>query len=441
MLLFPFNHVLAQSFLGAQQHDNLITSVYFNPAFAATDDALQINVFGASGYAGSNAYSYHAGGFSNGGNDFIKNISNGKKGLWGNIDILGPGASFLVKKKYSFAITTRTRTLANVDNLNNGVFRLFGNDVADTIQYRLNDLSVVTQLVSEVNLAYAGYLYTAEGHSLKGGVDVKFLIGSGAAAVGVPDMSFYIPGGNEVSNVNGHLNVDYTPYANQWLSHGNLFSYLGNRTNNFGLGMDMGLVYEYSQGYGMELPKDGYLVRVAASITDIGSINYTASTTSGSYNVKADTFSVGSVDKNPDATYGYNIQKHINDSTFRQTGSDNKFRVGLPTALHLNADIALFSFFYLNTDALINLRKPSADKYASHYVSTFCVTPRFEWKHLGLGIPFYTNAYKQGGFGCIIYLGPLYIGSHSIVALTPSNVDNMDFFAGLALRIKNKKDE
>lgn len=428
--------LFAQSFTGLA--DSGLVAAFTNPAFVCNeDDPIQVNIIGASGLVANNGYSL----FTRGGSGVIQTDPRSNMAVWGNIDILGPGVSFVVKKKYPFAITTRTRTLVNIDNISKNVYSLFGSDNPDTIMYHLHNTAMVAQLVSEVSLTYANYIYASEEQSLKGGVSVKLLIGSGAVAVGIPDATFKVQAGNTITNVNGDLNACFTPYANQWLSTANIFSYLSNKTTNYGLGVDLGLVYEYMPNNAMQLRK-GYLFRLSASITDIGGIGYMASNTSGSYHAQADTFSINSIDKSKYTTYGTTIQKNINDSTITATATKSKFRVGLPTALHLNGDFHMTNAFYLNADALINLRSPSASKFASHYITTFCVAPRYVFGHFAVGMPFSVNTFAQGNIGCILYLGPVYIGTNSMLQfLAVNNTTNADVFAGISLKLHRKERE
>jgi len=437
-------NTFSQSFIGLNNTENVITETFNNPAFAVNDDVMQINLAGFGFLAGSNAYLFRRNGkiVRNWveGQDFFKDNDPGNKAVWMNIDILGPAVSFKVKKKYNFAITTRSRYFLNVDNLNPDVFGLIdGKPKNHPDAYSLNNFSLTSQFFSEINLIYSGYLYHSEEHNLTGGIGVKYLIGAGAAGVGTPDLKFNVYENNMMNNVRGVVNFAFTPYANKWLSEGNPFVALQNGLNNTGLGLDLGLRYEYTPLEGMVGKNSGYLFWIAISITDIGSINYTASSTTGTYIANADTIDLNKLNKSANTTYGDYIYQYKNDSVFKINNAKNKFKVGLPTALHINGDFKLLDILYFNANILLNLRKPSTENFGSHYISTLAFTPRLQWKYFGVGMPFSYNAYKDANIGIVLYAGPFYIGSSTLISsFAQSNIYNIDAYAGLSFRIKSK---
>ena len=96
--------------------------------------------------------------------------------------------------------------------------------------------------------------------------------------------------------------------------------------------------------------------------------------------------------------------------------------------------------FFVNTNLLLNLVTPSADKYANHYVSTLTITPRYMIRSIGLAMPFSFNAIKQGYVGAVLFVGPFYVGSGSLYEMAGSNnIYNASFYSGLTLRIKPKR--
>ncbi len=443
----------AQSFQGLQHDKNVISEVFNNPALAQTDDAYQVNIGGISILADNNAYAVvksdlFNGATPQGGKNYFKLPGDFPRAIWINADMLGPSVAFKVKKKYSFAITTRARYMMNVDNFSNSLFQLIDNKVSDTgYIYKINNLSFTTQLFAEVNFIYSGYLYQSEDFNVSAGLGFKVLTGIAAVGIGMPNGQFRLDADNTPHDFKGSsVNVAFTPYANTWLSNGQPTSALSNATANRGYGLDLGVVYNYTPQTGVHVNHDGYVFRLAVSITDIGSINYSASSTTGSYKSKSDTFNYNNINKDPIRTYGQSIEQFLTDSVITQTGAKTKFKMGLPTALRINADAKVGDNghfkSYLNFNLLLNLRKPSADNFSTHYVSTCNITPRFLWKSYGVGVPFSFNANKQGFLGVVLYAGPFYIGSSSIANfLILKNMNAVDGFLGFSFRLPGKKQE
>jgi hypothetical protein len=435
----------AQGFTGLNLSNNVITDVFTNPGYVVTNNDFQVNVAGFSAYVGNNAYYLSKNGINsliNGvSNPYIfKSVGTNAKVIYGNADFLGPAVSFKVKKKYYVAVTTRMRYLLNLDNLNDDAFRLMGGQPADTSKvYNLNNLSFNNQLFAQLGLSYGGIITSNDENSFRGGITLNYMMGFAAAALTVPHATFKAEQNNGISDFHGNVNVAFTPYANTWLSKGSPLSKFGTTPTGSGLGLDMGVVYEYTPTEGMNQQHE-YLLRLSASITDIGSINYSSSSTTGSYSAKDSAYNINNVNKDPNKTYGQTINHLLNDSIVSQKGTTDKFKMHLPTALHLAMDLKLGKHFYLNLATLINLRTASADNYGSHYVTSFGFAPRYESKYFSLGVPFSVNTYKKGNLGVVIYAGPFYVGSTSI--LTPiinSNIDNFDIYMGIHFVFNKKK--
>lgn len=437
----------AQSYLGLELSNNAITDVFTDPAFVVNDDDYQINVIGASGYVGNNAYYLDKAGIGSifGGVSnpyFSQSSSKNTKVIYGNADILGPSASFKLKKKYYVAVTTRLRYLLNMDGLNNNAFRLMGSQPADTTkQYNLNNTSFNNQLFAQVGVSYGGIIAQNDENKFTGGITLNYIVGYAAAAFTIPQGYFKVNQNNSVYDMAGNANVAFTPYANTWLSKGAPLSKFASTPMGSGLGADMGVVYEYAPIEGMQ-QSHHYLLRLSASITDIGGVSYTSSTTTGSYTVRDTNLLVSSVSKDPTKTYSQSINKLLEDSIVNQTGHSNKFKMHLPTAMHLGMDVELEPKVYLNVATLINLRKASASDYGSHYATSFTMAFRYEMKNFAFGVPFSVNVYKQAGLGAVIYAGPFYIGTTSLLSsILNSNITNADVYAGLRFVFNKKKND
>ena len=444
----------AQAFLGLYAPDNSVTQIRENPAFALHDDRAQLNFGGIAFEVGGNSllFKKHVFNFLTEGKasmdkDYFRNHNDQpNKMFWAHMEVIGPGAAVRVKKRYYFALTTGMRYLLNSDHLDDRVFNLMGvNPRMDSNMhdsFTIKNYSLTSQVFSEINLSYAGYFYNTEEYKLVGGVTLKLLNGISAAGMGIPDATFktYNHDGNAYSAA-GIVNVAFTPNAQKWaISNNPLIRSMGAATNNMGIGADIGVVYYMNPSESFQVKK-GYVNRFSLSVTDIGSINYTASSTSGSYLLKDSALNYRKIQNNEQVSYGNRIfNDYLIDSNASPRSSTKKMKVGLPTALRLNADFRVDPRIFVNVNVLVNLRQPSADVYNSHYTTTFTVTPRYVIQNFGVSLPFSFNVLKQGYMGVIVFYGPVYIGSGSLWQLATSNsINNLNLFLGAHLRIKPKK--
>lgn len=442
----------AQAFPGLYGNENSVTQIRDNPGFAVHEDRAQINFLTVGGEIGGNSvmfrksiYKSFTTGQATMDQDYYRSYDHHSKTLWANMEVIGPGASFLVKKRYFFAVTTGMRYLMNSDNLDNSVYRLLGvnpyvdSNLRDSL--RVNNFAITSQVFSELNLTYAGFLYQSEDYTLVAGATVKILNGIGMAGLGISNASFNTYNNNGIAyNATGNVNVAFSPYANKWAISTNPFAALRSPANNMGVGADVGMVY-YMRRNETLFRKKGYMARLAASITDIGSISYTASSTSGKYDINNKNIDYRNLQNNNDVTFGTRIfNNYLVDTTARPTSNPKKVKFGLPTALHLNGDFKIEERFWVNANVLINLRKVDADNLSNHYISTITVTPRYTVGRFAVSLPFSFNVQKQGYLGVILYGGPVYIGSGSLLQMTASNsITNLNVFVGGSLRIKPKK--
>lgn len=443
----------AQTFLGLYGTENCVTQIRDNPAFAVHEDRAQINFLTVGGEIGSNALFFKKGiynsfftGIANMDKDYYRSYDKHNKAAWSNMEVIGPGASVLLKKKYFFAIGTGIRYMMNMDNLENGVFRILGangyrTDTVSPDSFRIKNFAISAQVFSELNLTYAGYMYQSEDRALIGGATIKILNGVGAAGLGIGEGFFKTNNNDGVArNVSGDVNIAYTPFANRWAITNSPMHALRAEANNMGVGADVGFVYYMNPNETM-FRKVGYTNRLAISVTDIGSINYTAGAMSGKYQVNNKTIDYRNMQNDPAASFGTRIfDQYVADSQSVATSEYKKVKFGLPTALHINGDFKVQHNMYVNGNILINLRAPDAYKMSTHYITTFTVTPRYMGKRYGVAMPFSFNVQRQGYLGLIGYAGPFYIGAGSLFQMTVSNsINNLNAFAGASLRIKQKK--
>jgi Family of unknown function (DUF5723) len=445
-----------QTFIGNYNGDNTIGQVGNNPAFSLTDDRAQINVVSVGANGGGNylLFNRSALGFLKSGSivqgtDYIRNPNAATRTMWMGLEVQGPGASVVYKKKYAFAFTTGIRYLVNSDGLDNNLFMHLGANsslygrVQDTLQ--VNNFSFTSQVFKEYNFSFAADVFHTEDQHLNVGVTAKLLAGAGALGLGIPQATFNTADNDgNAYNLTGRATIAFTPYANKFVLTNSPLNALHNATNNMGLGINVGAVY-YIHVNNTFTRKKNYQARLALSVTDIGHINYSASSTSGTYAASNQTLWYRNITNNPQETFGNRIfNEYLADSVVKGISAMSRFKVSLPTALRLNADVNVSrEVFYINGDLLLNLVSPSASRFGNYYATTVALTPRYyvtPEKDIAVGVPFSYNQLKQGGMGAVVFVGPFYIGCRTFFNMFVNNTfNNIDFYTGLTWRIQQQR--
>ena len=119
--------------------------------------------------------------------------------------------------------------------------------------------------------------------------------------------------------------------------------------------------------------------------------------------------------------------------------------VKLPTAVHLNADYDIYKRLYINADVTINMLAAN-NPISPNYITTVTVTPRLEKKWFSIYSPVSYNAQGQLNWGAGARIGPVFIGSGSIMSsLFRQKLSTADAHIGLSIPIfqhnKSKDDK
>ncbi len=451
--LLIYTNLHAQSFTGLPAGQ--ITAIQLmpqNPAWVNnSENGTEINIFSASGLAGTNAYYFSKDFATNGfdgraveGVDYFKNNHSGKKYFWGNIDVLGPAASFVVKDIHHFGFYTRTRQITNAGNIDFESSKLIGDLKRDSFpaSYALKNAGFATHVFAEFGVTYGMVLHIDYYHILKGGITVKYLAGFAAGSLFTPSATVTKNNRDSLSNVSGDFTILYSdnilPFADN--DFANDFSSYANRNGGGSFGLDLGVVYEYHPIGDPNQTNTPYLYSIAASLTDLGSIPYRADTGSGSYKLSFRNKSETQFNKQADESYLLYFNRLQRDTLLKKEQEIKKFKVGLPTAFRLNVDCNVLSNFWVGVNVLLNLRGSGTDIYRPGYVSSFNFSLRYSRKWLMVGLPVTYSGYQNFTLGAMFQAGPLFVGSNSFVSSIAANqLRNLDAFAGVTLKLKKMR--
>lgn len=427
-----------------------VHSVFFNPAQAADSRYIfDINLFGINAGFGNNkaSFSLKTVGNTFSSSDALNALFSGDGRLSGQFqnDITGPSLFFRLPKKSGIAFTSRLRSQFSFTDIDGNLVKSILNDVNSSIGFpytiqSTQNIRINTNAWGEYGITYGRVIKEDNDKLLKGGVSVKYLTGAGNTYV-------------QLDQLSGVLTQDPTnPNAPIFLAPGSsgviglgVSGSTGSLTLNdllnsssTGVGADIGFVYEQKTKGNNKHP---YKFKVSAAILDIGGIKYDRDLN------KSGTFKM-QVTNAP----GFNLQslQGVDLNNYKQVLSNNPnfiaspsnssptIKVSLPTSFQLYGDLHLNGNFYISAGSQISLAKRSDPENAFVY-SGFTITPRYEGKGLGLYVPINYNSLTSLTMGATLRMGPLFVGSGSILSAILSRSKQADLHFGLHIGILKKK--
>ena len=433
-----------------------VNGAFFNPAnIADSRYRFDFNLISASATAGNNQASFNL-------KDVLRSFD--ADSLWQqavgqnagassgliSADIHGPSFMFGAGRKMAFALTTRGRVMGNIIDLDGKLadkIRDDANNGDPELPYTINsnqNMRVSANAWTEFGLTIGRVFRYSGVHFFKAGATFKYLSGAGNGYVNVENLRTTIDEDAAqniyLSNTSGRVAMGFGGINLSDLEVDQL-----TKMESTGFGADVGFVYEYrpqAETYTMgetgDLRRDvnKYKFKVGIALLDIGSLNYKRDLTrSGAYSANisgADTLHVDGLEEPDDFKEFFESRPQY----FTPDNSNNTrdYKVSLPTTLHLNIDYHLHRGFYVDLATQLAFKK-DAKPYNSAYYSSVTLTPRYEGRKIGLYVPVNYNALTKFNAGVAVRLGPLFLGSGSVLTALLGNSKQADAYFGLRFGI------
>lgn len=449
---------MAQDFPGFRSGNYTgVNGVFFNPAnIADSRYRWDINFISLGTVVGNNKASFS-----------LKDIGNSFKGdtlenqLFGenagpssgtfNLNVVGPSGMFNVGKKMAFALTTRTRTMVTLADIDGKLADKLLSDFEEdaSLPYTINsanNMRVSANAWTEFGASMARVLLDKGTHFLKGGVTLKYLAGAANAYLYIDQFKGTInadevEGDAFLSNTTGQLGIGFGGVKLNDFEAGDLLSF-----KSTGIGGDLGFVYEFRPGCegGNTKGRDEnkYKFRIGAALLDIGSMKYTRDQQrSGGYDIHVTGSEAFYMSELKDAKLDdFKSVLNSHPAYFTALGdSSASYKVSLPTTLQLDADYHFCHGFYVNIAGQLSMAKTDTKPYNTQYYNGFAVTPRFETKMLGVYIPVSYNELTKMKAGLSLRAGPLFIGSGSVLTALFGDSKQADVHFGIRFGKLQKK--
>lgn len=371
-----------------------------------------------------------------------ENLNGDPKSLYLNYDIQLPGAMISLSPKHSIAFTSRWRSFLNVDGVEEPAAR-FGYHLLDLARqfdsvYTNPGMSVNILSYMEFGLNYSRVLYDEGEHFVKGGARLKLLSGLAGASAYTDSLRYSFSDDHTISVEEANISYSHSTVLDGIQDGFDPFRDFGNiRFNDVGFGLDLGVVYEYRPDhaeyhYGSGdsrspmLDKNKYKFRVGLSLLDVGVIPFAQSPSGQNFSGSVLGYDLNQLDLNGVAAFDSVVQAEFST----EQGSED-FTMGLPTAFSAQFDLQIKKKFYINLTPYIAFKR--GGKYQSvHTLTQVSLTPRWESKWFGLGVPISLSDAGTVDAGFMFRAGPFVAGSSNMTsALMGGEMKGVDFRFGL----------
>lgn len=389
--------------------------------------------------------------------------NNDRKAVFFSHQLVAPSFMVTLSPKHAFAINVRERTFINIDGMDQPLAHQLYESLQDSLtwqqRFQNEKLSIQAMTWIEYGATYARVLKDDGERFIKAGARIKFLQGLWGSYVYINNFDYAFENDTVMSIYN--TGVDYG-HSNSFTLNDDMADFVFGSKPSFG--MDLGVIYEWRPDHAKyKYDMDGktglpmkyankYKLRAGFSITDIGAIKFEKSNvgnfTANVQNWEFDTLTM--VDTN--SVMG-SIDSIIN-TMFVQTEEVRDFKMNLPTAISAQIDYNIWKNVYANFTAYYALKFVS-NKDKVHELTNFSITPRWDWKWLGVFVPFSYNSYRTAKLGLSVRLGPIIMGTTNLAPiLGNADVYGADFHFLLKIpipygkpkdkdkdKVSNKKDK
>jgi outer membrane protein OmpA-like peptidoglycan-associated protein len=444
-----------------------ITNVSYNPAIADNPFKFDLNLIsiGASvenNYLGVNPRAATNQSVQNDPNflyDQVKERLNGnpKKAFIGT-QVQGP-LSFMVSfgkkrnNKNAIGISWHSNTIVNIDGVGQEIARAayygFGSRADSVTGFNYQNLSnqnLAIKALSWVDFGatYSRVVYDEGPHMIKAGVTGKAILGLGGMFFSSKNVNYKV------------RNYDTLDINNSDLSYGHssdistsspTMSDILNAKSKVSFAADLGLVYEWRPDkdkykYTMDCQEwyrndvNKYKLAVGFSVIDIGRVAFQRPGDVSSYYANIQGWDL--IHSGITNVYTFDSVLASKPNNFKSTQSGT-FKIWLPTRFNIFLDYEIWKGFGANLSSTISPVFASQANQV-HYPTSVSLTPRYDWKWIGVYIPLTYDNYGNFGAGAGLRAGPFFITSSNIItAFAYKYTYAVNIQGGVKITIPNRK--
>jgi hypothetical protein len=356
-------------------------------------------------------------------------------------DIRWPSVLFSAGERHGFAIQFRTRGFIQGNNIPAPIRQLYAKRMDTDLEVPSTGtwgaFNLMQQSFSEIALSYGISLIKSDFQHLRIGATAKRVTGARLSYINGNIESFTIntPADPTLSKELVLENTEFESGYSSPLKKTGIWPVFNG--NNFGNGWayDLGVSYEIGSVWtrNKEEYNDSpdYLLRISASVTDVGKINYNH-TNNYSETGNATSVSLRQMQLETIADQGPKGFMQVFNGVANEESI--AFNPSLPAALHLDADVQLARSFYINVSKTKRMNSETEDFRNIYQPEYIMVTPRFEDDDFDLAFPVtFIKGNSKPNIGFTAHFGPLFVGFSNITGILGSSKRSAMGFVGLSV--------
>lgn len=335
-----------------------------------------------------------------------------------------------ITPKDAVGFTKRTRTISNLDGLDQDMALLLFSDLQNPnlIGKSLTSQKLSYQIMKfkETAFTYSHVLSNDKNNFIKVGGTLKVLNGVEAFALYSDNVQLTPGAGGNIQFSNTNFSYGYSQNNSTGFN------------NKLSMGFDLGVVYEYRPDhktffYDMDgvknIPRrdvNKYKFKIGASLLDLGRIKFKKTDKSADFVANQNVAGLLGVNKNDPG-----LMNSFITSTFHpDTTADNRtFNMNLPTALSIQADYYFMKNIYFGYMSYLPVYLKS-DKAKIHNLMVNVVNARYEQKNWGVGMPIMLARNGQANVGINLRIISFTIGTTNLSSyfIGQRKLYNLDFY-------------
>lgn len=372
-------------------------------------------------------------------------------GFYNNMQVDVLNFMFHINPKIAVGFAGKFRSVTNIDDVDPKLAVLAENDLEvpslwnQTLNEELLNLNHLSWM--EYGIIYSQVLKDDGEHFMKMGGKVKWLSGYTSAYIHTNNFSYNLQNSDTSLNLSGDFDYGHSTGI---LNGDPIDGTLPKSASKFGLGLDLGFVYEWRPDwkeykYDMDgetniwrRDQDKYKIRVGASLLDLGGMKFEKGSLANDFSVNSNNAFDLHVFDDADSIAGFDylVDSLIaNDPSWTSQSDDGTYFMSTPTAISLQFDYHIWKWFYVNATGIVSVQNRK-NPHRVRVANQVSVTPSFDYAWAGIGIPMSYNKYSGFKAGLGARLGPLTVGVTDFKALfATGKVNGAEVYAGLRLPI------
>lgn len=371
-------------------------------------------------------------------------------------EILGPGFTAQLNDGSAFGLHTRFRNIINFDGFGPeaaklGIEQLFFQPLwlaNNPGGFQTDGMSIDAMHWLDIGGSYAREVPIMEDrqdHFFKAGGTLKLLLGYASLYMSGTDANYSFTNDDSLNISLSDFQYGHTP--NYEVNPFNLFN---SGTQGTGVGLDLGMVYEYrpdhekywvetAEGLVPKKDKNKYKVKVGLSILDIGGIKFDKDPASYDVlNIDTTNWDLTTIQINSIGTFDSLIGVTFPQAQVGDPSNSTTYRMGTPLSIAFNVDYMVNDIFYVNFGTFLNPHIPG-NLNKVHGISNVNLTPRIESKWYDVGLPLSYTALGHFDVGLYLRGGPFYVGSPDFLRNAfGNNLKSLKLYMGIKVPIHQK---